>query len=197
MKLFLFFFFFFFIGRIITEDTIKIVENEEAATINEVPIETEKETEEDEDTIEERDFEKDIEELDISGFEDDIENIEELAYEDDGAYVTQMYVYIRIDEEYKNYMKHMNMIKLGEKYMTLLQSAMIESQLKITGVGMFTCYYSKKNQTENLVTYFLLQKEVDFLEVGFDKKYPEGRTEPYTTVAERKKLRDAIKNDEL
>lgn len=184
MKVFLLFFFFIFLERIFSEETASVPNSEK------VPEETEYE-------IPQRNFEKDIEELDLSGYEDDIENIEELAYEEDGTYVTQMYVYIRIDDEYKDFMKHMDMIKLGEKYMTLLQSAMIETQLKITGVGMFTCYYSKKSQTDDLITYFLIQKEVDFLEVGFDQKFPEGRSSPITTVQERKKLKDRTKNEEL
>ncbi|SBT79381.1 conserved Plasmodium protein, unknown function [Plasmodium malariae] len=48
-----------------------------------------------------RDFEKDMEELDLSGLEDDIENIEDIAYRDSYNYITQIYLYVRVDNEYK------------------------------------------------------------------------------------------------
>ncbi|ETW32782.1 hypothetical protein PFTANZ_06498, partial [Plasmodium falciparum Tanzania (2000708)] len=50
--------------------------------------------------LDHRDFEKDMDELDLSGLEYDIENVEEIAQKDSYNYVTQIYVYIRIDEEY-------------------------------------------------------------------------------------------------
>ncbi|CRG99837.1 conserved Plasmodium protein, unknown function [Plasmodium relictum] len=143
--------------------------------------------------LEHRDFEKDIEELDLSGLEDDIENIEEIAYKDTYSYITQIYVYVRIDNEYKKYLNHLEFMKLGEKYMTLLQNAMLHVQLKKTGKGIFTCYYENKAITEDLATYFLIQKEIDFIEVGFDKRFPEGRNSPIIDIPERK----IEKNEEL
>ncbi|ANQ07638.1 Uncharacterized protein PCOAH_00020210 [Plasmodium coatneyi] len=132
-----------------------------------------------------RDFEKDMNELDLSGLEEDIEGIDEVEHKDYYQYVTQLYVYVRIDKKYRTFRNHLQLIRLGEKYMTLLQNAMINVQMKKTGVGIFTCFYQDKAMTENLVTYFLMQKEVDFLEVGFDRRFPEGRSEPIVDVDER------------
>ncbi|EWC90790.1 hypothetical protein PFNF54_00435 [Plasmodium falciparum NF54] len=64
-------------------------------------------------------------------------------------------------------------MRLGQRFMTILQNAMINVQLKKTGTGIFTCFYENKSITDDLATYFLIQKEVDFIEVGFDKRYPE------------------------
>ncbi|GAB66242.1 hypothetical protein PCYB_084030 [Plasmodium cynomolgi strain B] len=111
-------------------------------------------------------------ELDLSGLEEEIEGIDEVAHRDYYQYVTQLYVYVRVDEKYRTLRNHLQLIRLGEKYMTLLHNAMISVQMKKTGVGIFTCFYQDKAITENLVTYFLMQKEVDFLEVGFDRRYP-------------------------
>ncbi|GAW80729.1 hypothetical protein, conserved [Plasmodium gonderi] len=144
-----------------------------------------------------RDFGKDMDELDLSGLENDIENIEEIAYSDRNyQFVTQMYVYVRVDTKYKKYLNHLQLISLGEKYMTLLQNAMMHVQIKKTGVGVFTCFYQDKAIKENLVTYFLLQKEVDFVEVGFDTKFPEGRDSPITDADRRMALQGQT-NDEL
>ncbi|CAA9987976.1 conserved Plasmodium protein, unknown function [Plasmodium knowlesi strain H] len=132
-----------------------------------------------------RDFDKDMNELDLSGLEEDIEGIEEIAHTDYYQYVTQLYVYVRIDKKYSTFRNHLQLIRLGEKFMTLLQNAMINVQMKKTGVGIFTCFYQDKAITENLVTYFLMQKEVDFLEVGFDRRFPEGRSAPFVDVDER------------
>ncbi|SBS84898.1 conserved Plasmodium protein, unknown function [Plasmodium malariae] len=143
-----------------------------------------------------RDFEKDMEELDLSGLEDDIENIEDIAYKDSYNYITQIYLYVRVDNEYNKYLNHLELMKLGEKYMTLLQNAMLHVQLKKTGAGIFTCFYENKAVTEDLVTYFLIQKEIDFLEVGFDKRFPEGRSSPIVDSDMRIKLLD-MKNEEL
>ncbi|CAG9479268.1 unnamed protein product [Plasmodium vivax] len=129
-----------------------------------------------------RDFEKDMSELDLSGLEGDIEGIDEVAHRDYYQYVTQLYVYVRVDGKYRTFRNHPQLIRLGEKYMTLLQNAMINVQLRRTGIGIFTCFYQDKAITENLVTYFLMQKEVDFLEVGFDRRFPEGRSAPIVDV---------------
>ncbi|SOV73896.1 conserved Plasmodium protein, unknown function [Plasmodium sp. gorilla clade G3] len=143
--------------------------------------------------LDHRDFEKDMDELDLSGLEYDIENVEEIAQKDSYNYVTQIYVYIRIDEEYKKYINHLELMRLGQRFMTILQNAMINVQLKKTGTGIFTCFYENKSITEDLATYFLIQKEVDFIEVGFDKRYPEGRHAPITDSD----MRVSIKNEEL
>ncbi|CRG95318.1 conserved Plasmodium protein, unknown function [Plasmodium gallinaceum] len=145
--------------------------------------------------LENRDFKKDIEELDLSGLEDDIENIEEIANKDNYSYITQIYVYVRIDNEYEKYLNHLEFMKLGEKYMTLLQNAMLHVQLKKTGKGIFTCYYENKAITEDLATYFLIQKEIDFIEVGFDKRFPEGRNSPIIDIDKR--TSKVEKNEEL
>ncbi|KYO03207.1 hypothetical protein PGSY75_0309100 [Plasmodium gaboni] len=143
--------------------------------------------------LDHRDFEKDMDELDLSGLEYDIENVEEIAQKESYNYVTQIYVYIRIDEEYKKYINHLELMRLGQKFMTILQNSMLNVQLKKTGNGIFTCFYDNKAITEDLATYFLIQKEVDFIEVGFDKRYPEGRQAPITDSD----MRVSIKNEEL
>ncbi|KJP89706.1 hypothetical protein AK88_00666 [Plasmodium fragile] len=132
-----------------------------------------------------RDFEKDMNELDLSGLEEELEGMDDVAHRDYYQYVTQMYVYVRVDKKYRTYRNHLQLIRLGEKYMTLLQNAMMNVQMKKTGLGIFTCFYQDKAITENLVTYFLMQKEVDFLEVGFDRRFPEGRSAPIVDVDER------------
>ncbi|SCM01411.1 conserved Plasmodium protein, unknown function [Plasmodium chabaudi adami] len=142
-----------------------------------------------------RDFEKDMEELDLSGLEDDIENIDEIAYEDNYTYVTHIYIYVRIDGDYSIYKNHSNLMKLGEKYMTLLQNAMMNVQLKKNGVGEFICYYQKKEITENLATYFLIQKEIDYIQIGFDKRFPEGRTFPIVDADKRKTASENVKDE--
>ncbi|CAD2086125.1 conserved Plasmodium protein, unknown function [Plasmodium vinckei lentum] len=142
-----------------------------------------------------RDFEKDMEELDLSGLEDDIENIDEIAYEDNYTYVTQIYIYVRIDGDYSIYKSHSNLMRLGEKYMTLLQNAMMNVQLKKNGVGEFICYYQKKEITENLATYFLIQKEIDYIQIGFEKRFPEGRTFPIVDADNRKTTSENIKDE--
>ncbi|EUD65677.1 AUR protein kinase [Plasmodium inui San Antonio 1] len=129
-----------------------------------------------------RDFDKDMSELDLSGLEEEIEGIDEIAHKDYYQYVTQLYVYVRVDEKYRTFRNHLSLIRLGEKYMTLLQNAMMNVQMKKTGLGILTCFYQDKAITENLVTYFLMQKEVDFLEVGFDRRFPEGRSAPIVDV---------------
>ncbi|EUT92259.1 hypothetical protein PFAG_00398 [Plasmodium falciparum Santa Lucia] len=68
-------------------------------------------------------------------------------------------------------------MRLGQRFMTILQNAMINVQLKKTGTGIFTCFYENKSITDDLATYFLIQKEVDFIEVGFDKRYPGNKNE--------------------
>ncbi|CXI01172.1 conserved Plasmodium protein, unknown function [Plasmodium berghei] len=142
-----------------------------------------------------RDFEKDMEELDLSGLEDDIENIEEIAYKDSYTYVTQIYIYVRIDGDYSIYKSHSNLMKLGEKYMTLLQNAMLNVQLKKNGIGEFICYYQKKDITENLATYFLIQKEIDYIQIGFEKRFPEGRISPIVDAEKRKTSSENIKDE--
>ncbi|ETW20704.1 hypothetical protein PFFVO_00463 [Plasmodium falciparum Vietnam Oak-Knoll (FVO)] len=93
----------------------------------------------------------------------------------------------------KKYINHLELMRLGQRFMTILQNAMINVQLKKTGTGIFTCFYENKSITDDLATYFLIQKEVDFIEVGFDKRYPEGRHAPITDSD----MRVFIKNEEL
>ncbi|VWU50203.1 conserved protein, unknown function [Hepatocystis sp. ex Piliocolobus tephrosceles] len=146
--------------------------------------------------IETHDFQKDIEELDLSGLEEDITSIQDIAYDNNFVYTTQIYVYVRIDNEYNKYLTHLNFIKLGEIYMSELDGAMLPVQLKKTGAGIYTCFYQNKEITENLANYFLARKEIDFIKVDFDYKYPEGRNTPITSVELRGELEPQT-SDEL
>lgn len=139
-----------------------------------------------------RDFLKDIEELDLSGYEEDIENIEELSKSDSYSYSTQIYVYIRIDGEYEIYKNRDKLIELGSRYMTVLQAAMLRVQLKRTSIGVFTCFFNKKEMIPDLITFFSIQKEVDFIEADKQVIYPEGRNAPITDREKRLEL-DEVK----
>lgn len=54
------------------------------------------------------------------------------------------------------YKSHSNLMKLGEKYMTLLQNAMLNVQLKKNGIGEFICYYQKKGSNNKICNYTCL-----------------------------------------
>ncbi|SBT34595.1 conserved Plasmodium protein, unknown function [Plasmodium ovale wallikeri] len=126
-----------------------------------------------------RDFNKDIEELDLNGLEDDIANIETVPYQDAYMHVSQITIFVRIDGEYNNYAKNSELMKLGNKFMTMLHNAMINVQLRKSGKGTFTCYYQNKDIKEDLVTYFLNQEEVDFIKVDFEDRFPGKRKSPF------------------
>lgn len=145
-----------------------------------------------------RNFQKDLEELDLSGYEEDIKDVEELSKEKSYSYVTQIYVYIRIDGEYEIYKTTKNLIDLGSRYMTLLEAAMLPVQLKRTSLGVFTCYFTKKDMIPDLVTFFLIQKEVDFIDANKKEIFPEGRKAPIIGRKKRQELDEiAVPDDNL
>lgn len=144
-----------------------------------------------------RNFEKDMEDLDLSGYEDEIENVDELAKKPSYVYLTQIYVYVRIDGEYAIYKERSDFLDLGTRYMTVLQNAMLPVQLKITGIGEYTCFFRNKDMTNKLADYFLMQKEVDFIDVNNKILYPENRNVPITSRDERNKMEESTKYEDL
>ncbi|SBS89776.1 serine/threonine protein kinase 6 [Plasmodium ovale curtisi] len=106
-------------------------------------------------------------------------DIETVPYKDAYMHVSQITIFVRIDGEYHNYTKNSELMKLGDKFMTMLHNAMINVQLRKSGKGIFTCYYENKDIKEDLATYFLNQEEVDFIKVDFEDRFPGKRKRPF------------------
>ncbi|ETW32645.1 hypothetical protein PFTANZ_06635, partial [Plasmodium falciparum Tanzania (2000708)] len=60
-------------------------------------------------------------------------------------------------------------MRLGQRFMTILQNAMINVQLKKTGTGIFTCFYENKCYTTLIYKHERIFDQIKELNFHFPK----------------------------